>query len=198
MTAGGGVFRIGAMVLAARRLGPGESRMRPFGTALGPCGRQRRPREPGDRTQTPPVVGMEPIAREANRCSSRHRNGAVREAVPSTGGQRLGVALRFSSVRFATKDVLDVVVIVVFIAVLAVIATADDVAMFGRSARTGRRRTGEADQKQRGNDAEQSDERGQQYRLRHRGREGLAQELGQGQGAGGWVPAARPPDRYWR
>src|SRR5271157_1322 len=115
MTTGGGVFRIGAIVLVERRLAPGESRVRPLGTGLAPRRPQRRPRELGDRTQTPPVVGMEAVVREANRCSSRHPNALIGDAVPRTGLQRLGVARRLVSVRFATKYVLDIVVIVVIV-----------------------------------------------------------------------------------
>ncbi len=106
MATGGELFRIGAKVLVARGV-------RPFGTGLAPRRPRRGSRELGDRTQTPPFVDMEAVAREANRCGSRHPNALIGDAVPPTGLQRLGVARRLFGVRFATKYVLDIVVIVV-------------------------------------------------------------------------------------
>jgi len=109
--------------------------------------------------------------------------------------QRLDVALlpvrRFDigarwgpDARLTTKYQLDVVVIVIVIV--------DDVVTVGQVAAlgvTGDHPRREADQEQRSNDPEQRNERRQQHRLRHRGRERLAHELGQLQGDGA-IPAA--------
>ena len=94
---------------------------------------------------------------------------------------RIGVAVVFESrsdlgirtdagIRFATEDELDVIVEVIVDAVIGQLAR-----QLGGPRLTGQRRR-EADQEQRRDNSEQGDERGQQYRLRHRCRERLAHE----------------------
>ena len=127
-----------------------------------------------------PSSTWKPLRARPDRCSSRHPDALIGDAVPP-GLQRLGGARRLFGVRFATKYVLDIVVIVVIaVSVLSVFSVT--------AARACRRRTDHVDQKQCGDHPEQGDERRQQYRLRHRGGEWFAQERGHRSAPAGVCP----------